>query len=610
MLKSPRSEEENFYLDCRAAYLVVFKSSLSNITSKEQLCHVLQQAGRNPSLKLLNKYWTPRTKRLTFDDFCEILKKEKPTEQEELLRVFRKLDNDGDGHISVSELRKVLTTGGEQMTDEEVNEISSLINTKKDGQFDYAELCRTIMQTAEQCKAAAVEKMENDAKLKRQNFGNQPEGSPKSTAAAPAASTHPEALPNQEPDAALPRRDSRSSSRPSSARSRRSSVSSSIAMAASSSRSTKPLEPKLLQEFHHSHLKGCFFLEEDGSIVSLQYRLHVPQTTTVYITIQPLNLNQNQDKSSPWMSVDTALFVVTAGEGKEDSNVVCITEQRDKEKFVWKGQLAEGTYYLLPFSTGCRLVPSRRSEGTEAAELVFRNQDTGELELTGEFRSALSDIFDVIDLDGNGLLSLEEYNLFEERTSGEKCDEDAWTVCKENFETKKNMLTRQGFMELNLMEANDREGDTRDLWITLEAMGYNRALEMVGACPFITDVYCEDVKPILQPVNLESGAKMLNTALQRSIVSRGEGRPIKGHEGVTVYTCRGESRISSLIANKTNQKVVVQVNNEQSKNCVSSRGMNVFAVEVPARTKIICQHVMPVNEKLEWIYSCVESVIC
>lgn len=49
----------------------------------------------------------------------------------------------------------------------------------------------------------------------------------------------------------------------------------------------------------------------------------------------------------------------------------------------------------------------------------------------------------------------------------------------ENFDTKKNMLTRQGFLELNLMEANDREGDPRDLWITLEAMGFNRALEMV-----------------------------------------------------------------------------------------------------------------------------------
>lgn len=49
-------------------------------------------------------------------------------------------------------------------------------------------------------------------------------------------------------------------------------------------------------------------------------------------------------------------------------------------------------------------------------------------------REALSDIFDIIDIDGNGLLSLEEYNFFELRTSGEKCDKDAWLVCKgQNF---------------------------------------------------------------------------------------------------------------------------------------------------------------------------------
>lgn len=45
-------------------------------------------------------------------------------------------------------------------------------------------------------------------------------------------------------------------------------------------------------------------------------------------------------------------------------------------------------------------------------------------------REVLSDIFEVIDIDGNGLLSLEEYNFFELRTSGEKCDKEAWAVCK------------------------------------------------------------------------------------------------------------------------------------------------------------------------------------
>lgn len=50
-------------------------------------------------------------------------------------------------------------------------------------------------------------------------------------------------------------------------------------------------------------------------------------------------------------------------------------------------------------------------------------------------RAALLEIFETLDLDGNGLLSLEEYNFFELRTSGEKCDQEAWAVCKGKFIT-------------------------------------------------------------------------------------------------------------------------------------------------------------------------------
>lgn len=49
----------------------------------------------------------------------------------------------------------------------------------------------------------------------------------------------------------------------------------------------------------------------------------------------------------------------------------------------------------------------------------------------------------------------------------------------ENFDMRKNQLTRQGFMELNLMEATEKDGDPADLWVTLESMGYNRMLELV-----------------------------------------------------------------------------------------------------------------------------------
>ncbi|KAK6484534.1 EF-hand calcium-binding domain-containing protein 7 [Huso huso] len=604
--KSQVAQEELFYRKCRAAYLAVFRSSLENITSKEQLCLVLQQAGRNPSQKRLSRYWTLRTSKLSFDDFCEILKKEKPTEKTELIKAFQKIDLNGDGYITHNELYKVLTKKGEKMTPEEVKDVIALADTNQDGKLDYHEFCKLFTSTADQCQKAALEKLEADTRMRRQQFGSESESAPKNSltqAVIPSAGT------SQKTDLeTTPRKaDSRPSSRPSSARSRRASVSSTITMGASNAKSVKLAEPKSIQDWHHTSLKGCFFLEEDGGIMSLQYRLHILQTSTVYLTIKPLNLSQAEDKTSSWMSVDTALYIVRENERPEDSDLVCFTELRDKEKFGWKGELSSGVYYLIPFTTGCRLKRKRKIINKQA-QLVYRG-DNGELVLTKEFRSALSDIFEVIDLDGNGLLSLEEYNFFEQRTSGEKCDEEAWAVCKENFDTKKNELTRQGFMELNLMEANDREGDPRDLWVTLESMGYNRALEMVEACPFVVDVYCEVCKPKMKAVSLESGSKALSTAVYKSVINKGEAKVMKGNDNVIIYTYKSDARITAVIANKSNNKVTVHVNNEQSKNCVSSRGITVFAVEVPPRTNMVCQHVMPVNERQEWTYNCVESLM-
>ncbi|KAK2835239.1 hypothetical protein Q5P01_015723 [Channa striata] len=568
----PSDEEEAFYTQCRAAYLAVFRSSLTNITSKQQLCRVLQQAGRNPSHATLNKYWTLKTSKLNFDDFCEILKLETKTEETELIRAFKKIDVNGDGYITHSELERALTTRGEKMTTEEVNAIFSMADVNKDGKLDYAEFCRLLVSTVEQTSSS-----------------NSPQ-------------------PPETSDTTL-KKDSRSCSRPTSARSRRSSLSNSVTMTPSSTRACKIPEPPGLQEWHHSYMRGCFFLEEDGSISSLQYQLHVPQTTNVYLTIQPLSLSHRPGKSSSWMTVDTALFVTSAGETKEDSTLVCFTESKDKEKYVWKGELNAGTYYLLPFTSGCRLKKrSKKGVFDKPVELVYR-MDTGELDLTSDLREVLSDLFDMIDLDGNGLLSLEEYNFFELRSSGEMCDKDAWAICKENFDMRKNQLTRQGFMELNLMEATEKDGDPADLWVTLEAMGYNHMLELVEACPFQIDVHCEDTQASIQPLSLDSGPKLLNQALQKSITSRTGAKALRGKDNVFIYTYRGDHRISSLLANKTNQKVTVHINNEQCRNCSTSRSMTVFAVEVPARTKMVCQHVLPINEKQDWTYNCVETIL-
>nr|XP_009686981.1 PREDICTED: EF-hand calcium-binding domain-containing protein 7 isoform X2 [Struthio camelus australis] len=579
--KSQHSEEEIFYMNCRAAYLTVLKSSLENIKSKEQLCLVLQQAGRNPSQKTLNKYWTSQTTTLNFDDFCTILKKEKTSTKAELLKAFGKIDLDNSGYILHDELYKILTTRCEKMTLDEVSAITKLADFNSSGKLDYNKFCDLYMTTSEQCCKTALEKLEVDSRLRRQQFGSQAETSSEGIA-LPVSKPSPRVSRKADHKLTAMKGDSRISSRPSSAQSCKASISSTFSMSASRNRNAKLIEPNTVKEWQCAQSKGCFYLEEDGEIISHKYRLHLPQRSTVCITIKPLNLCQAEGKSCHWLSVDTALYVLKENESQENLQLISFTEQQNKEMFGWKGELGSGVYWLLPFTTGCKL-KKVKPQITREAKLVYRGED-GELALTKEFRAALLDVFETIDLDGNGLLSLEEYNFFELRTSGEKCDEEAWAVCKENFDMKKNELTRQGFMDLNLMEANDREGDPSDLWVTLLSLGYNKALEMIEACPFVIDVYAEKCKPRIKAIYLETGGWQLNRAICKSVVNKGEAKVMDGCENIIVYTYKTDIRITSVIENKSENKVIIHVNNEQSKNCLSNRGLTVFAVEVAPKS--------------------------
>lgn len=53
-----------------------------------------------------------------------------------VLRVF---DRDGNGYISAEELRYVVTTFGEVLTNEEAEELIAMFDTNKDGQLEYEE---------------------------------------------------------------------------------------------------------------------------------------------------------------------------------------------------------------------------------------------------------------------------------------------------------------------------------------------------------------------------------------------------------------------------------------------------------------------------------------
>jgi calmodulin len=63
--------------------------------------------------------------------------KEGGDSDDEIREYFRVFDKDGNGFISAAELRHVMTTLGEKLTDEEVDEMIREADINGDGQVNY-----------------------------------------------------------------------------------------------------------------------------------------------------------------------------------------------------------------------------------------------------------------------------------------------------------------------------------------------------------------------------------------------------------------------------------------------------------------------------------------
>ena len=65
--------------------------------------------------------------------------------EEDLIDAFKVFDKDGNGFISAVELRHVMTSLGEKLSDEEVDEMIKEADTDNDGQINYHEFVKMMM---------------------------------------------------------------------------------------------------------------------------------------------------------------------------------------------------------------------------------------------------------------------------------------------------------------------------------------------------------------------------------------------------------------------------------------------------------------------------------
>ena len=73
-------------------------------------------------------------------------KKDYIESEDEVLAAFRVFDGDGTGFVSADELREVLTSLGEKLTEEEVGELFSEGEIDANGFINYHDLCQAVVQ--------------------------------------------------------------------------------------------------------------------------------------------------------------------------------------------------------------------------------------------------------------------------------------------------------------------------------------------------------------------------------------------------------------------------------------------------------------------------------
>ncbi|CAH1773367.1 unnamed protein product [Owenia fusiformis] len=599
--RSRKNDEETFS-DLKAYYLMVFDDIKDEITSKEKLNQVLQQAGRNPTRKLLDKHWRKSTECLTFDDFCDICKNEPPTSEDDLMKAFKKIDVNSDGYITNKELMKVMTTKGEKMSRAEVQKMIDEVDENGDGKLDYKEFSKMVMSTAKECKQKAQRHLERKSKEKsRRNGSGDGPGSAKKS-----SSDNDKPVPKPR----TPKPTSRDHSindtgEPKSPRSKHEDRPKSPAVL----KRAKLHEPKNIKNWSLVLRRGSFFFDDDSNIVSQQFQLVLPEDSGVWITIEPFYLRPSDESRYSDAPIDTMLMLLRDRPDRDGNRLVTFTEQKDnKGKFGLRCDLDAGKYTLMPFTTGCRL-KRRRSEPKVETKLV-RKQDDGSFMLTKSFKEALSDIFEMNDLDANGLLSRDEFNMYNIRTSGEEVTDDVWEVVEEQFELKKGQITRKGFIDLNQMEADDNEGDTEDLWVTLSSMGYNKNLEMDEACPFSLEVYTEDTKKAdVKATGFTDPDQQYSSDLCHAILSKGDASKVKNMKDLTMYTYTTDFCTSVALENKSRSKVTVRVDCSKSKNCVSCRDSLDCRCDIPSRESVVAHHIFPQNDTQEWHFRCSEIIV-
>lgn len=128
----------------------LFDKDKDGLITKDELKMVLRDFGNIDKKEIQTLYDQMGVKQdgnINFKQFSKCIetyyyKTDKQSEEEELKNSFKLFDKDKSGTIDVEELKKVLTSIGEKLSDKEVDVLFREADRNKDGHIQYSEFVK------------------------------------------------------------------------------------------------------------------------------------------------------------------------------------------------------------------------------------------------------------------------------------------------------------------------------------------------------------------------------------------------------------------------------------------------------------------------------------
>ncbi|KIW82217.1 hypothetical protein Z517_05244 [Fonsecaea pedrosoi CBS 271.37] len=139
-------EEVKAYKDVFA----LFDKDGSGTITAQELGEIMKSLGQNPSdselQDMINEVDVDRSGSIDFEEFLKMMSTTVKAQDfaHETRAAFNVFDKDGSGTISADELRQVMKSLGENLTDEEIDEMIREADKDKNGTIDYEEFVQLL----------------------------------------------------------------------------------------------------------------------------------------------------------------------------------------------------------------------------------------------------------------------------------------------------------------------------------------------------------------------------------------------------------------------------------------------------------------------------------